>query len=383
MQIFDGENKLTIETSKKQLVAHLLPGQFNVDTAGVNPALAGSSLMLAGQVQTASVDELVLTYALPKGAQSLTAAAAKRGEAQRIALALALSPLVDTQTMNVHPFMHPDNLVVLGTQIKVAHRGLHAFMMPEAVTPERLLRQYQALVATVLNPRLDYERLVDGQAAISAGFTKKLFECDTPIAVQTLLAARYQELMQGRQLVRTGLYKLFTWASVALGVAVLALIGWLVFLNTHTVPLQSRVITAQGDFIGKDYDGVTKALADDSAKSLPTNAQYVLAASYVHVDSLTPKQKQAILNNLSPKSDDNVLRYWIGIGRGDLQDALSLAKNVGDDQLILYAYTKLYAATQADTQMPGAKKQDALAKYQKQINEYVKKLGGKTNGIEQ
>jgi hypothetical protein len=33
--------------------------------------------------------------------------------------------------------------------------------------------------------------------------------------------------------------------------------------------------------------------------------------------------------------------------------------------------------------MPGAKKQDALAKYQKQINEYVKKLGGKTNGIEQ
>lgn len=88
------------------------------------------------------------------------------------------------------------------------------------------------------------------------------------------------------------------------------------------------------------------------------------------------------MKNISQNSNPNQLSYWIQLGRGKYTEALSLAKNIGDDEYILHAYTKLYTATKNNTTMDGAKKQAELSKYRKQINEYLKKLGGEKNEFE-
>ena len=54
---------------------------------------------------------------------------------------------------------------------------------------------------------------------------------------------------------------------------------------------------------------------------------------------------------------------------------LEIAQNIGDDQLILHVYTKLYDATKNST-MSGAKKQKQLEEYQKAIDTYTAKVGG-------
>jgi uncharacterized membrane protein YukC len=70
------------------------------------------------------------------------------------------------------------------------------------------------------------------------------------------------------------------------------------------------------------------------------------------------------------------LLYWIESGRGKFKEALSIAQNIGDHQLILHAYTKLYDATKADTRMSGEKKQELLSQYEKKMEEYLKLLNG-------
>jgi type VII secretion protein EssB len=140
--------------------------------------------------------------------------------------------------------------------------------------------------------------------------------------------------------------------------------------------LQTAVVAAQARFIAGDYAGSLGALEDYTAASLPASAKYVLAVSSINLDDLTAAQKQVILNNVSEKSDDVTLNYWIAIGRGEFEHALDLAQNLGDDQLTLLAYTDLYQATKLNTQMPGGKKQELLDEYAKAIDELTAKLTG-------
>lgn len=100
-----------------------------------------------------------------------------------------------------------------------------------------------------------------------------------------------------------------------------------------------------------------------------------MAASSVNLSDLNLNQKQSILNNLSTKSDDNTLNYWIYTGRGDFNQALDLAQNLGDDQLTLLAYSNLYDSTKLNATMNGDKKQQLLSEYSQKIEDLKKKLG--------
>ncbi|GFI63462.1 ESAT-6 secretion machinery protein EssB [Lactobacillaceae bacterium] len=160
------------------------------------------------------------------------------------------------------------------------------------------------------------------------------------------------------------------------------LLGVTLFWGFYTVPKAEHIVTAQARFLNDNYADTTKELARYSPEHLPQSARYVLAVSYIQLDTLSSQQKKAVLKNISQNSNSNQLNYWIQIGRGQYTEALSLAKNIGDDEYILHAYTKLYTATKNNTTMDGAKKQAELSKYRKQINEYLKKLGGEKNEFE-
>ena len=64
----------------------------------------------------------------------------------------------------------------------------------------------------------------------------------------------------------------------------------------------------------------------------------------------------------------NILLYWIYIGKGDFEKIIRYCpKNLGDNQYILHAYTKLYDATKANNKMNGEKKQALLKNMKKQL----------------
>jgi type VII secretion protein EssB len=223
---------------------------------------------------------------------------------------------------------------------------------------------------------MHYADLVEGAVASSDRLVRKISAAQNADDILIVLQQAYQEATKNQSIVRTSRYRIFKWLGIVATIIVLITAGGLIYTFGVLVPQQNRIIAGQSAYAVGDYNTVTTTLKNDDPKKLSPSVQYILATSYVNMDSLTKKQKQEITNNLSPKSSTNTLLYWIDLGRGQFSQALDLAKNIGDNQLTLYAYTKLYDATKADNNLSGSTKQERLTNYEQNIKKYVKAIGG-------
>lgn len=382
-QITDGKNTLEITTTATEMVVNLKPNQYKkMAPTFIESLLTADNLLLAGTIQTYDESLLQLKFELPINGESLVVASKVMHYSERLQLAIMLSLLENWQRSNVNLFLAPQNIFVVDGQLKLAHRGFEKLLVPADSQPDDFLQRYKALVVSVINPKYQYETLIEGANAVNDHFERSLISASSIAQMTKLIQDRYRRLTTDLIPVNKKRFTFFKWGFVVLAVGAVILGGSVGYLSGVKAPAQSRIINSQAAFMTKDYNKATTLLKDDRPEKLTKAAQYVLADSYINLDNLTTKQKKAILNNISPQSDTNTLLYWIYSGKGNFDEALSLAKNIGDDQLILYAYTKLYDVTKADNQMAGNKKQDLLNRYQTSINKYVKKLGGKADGVE-
>lgn len=382
-QISDGQNKLEISIEGSQFKVNLRANQYkHGQQAFIETLLKEDSLLLPGTLTSNQNGELTLQYALPKWGQTLNAASQTASHQERLKLAIMLNVLGNWQGQNVNLFLAPQNIFVIEQQVRIAHRGFEGTMVPENLSEEQFLMCYKALVLNTLNPKYEYTALIDGATAIRNAFEQTIVAANNIQEITHLLQTEYHRLTMNQIPIKKKRYTFLQWGFSILAISTLILGGSVGYLSAVKAPEQTRIINSQAAFMTKDYNKTTNILKDDNPKNLSKSAQYVLAYSYINLDNLTNKQKETLLNNISPQSDTNTLLYWIYTGRGDFKTALSLAKNIGDNQLTLYAYTKLYDVTKADNNMDGNQKQKLLKQYQTSIQKYVKKLGGQANGIE-
>ena len=174
---------------------------------------------------------------------------------------------------------------------------------------------------------------------------------------------------------------IFTIGTVVSGITTIILGILSAYFYFWVSPVQKATVDAQGHFIARRYDDVADDLRKFQIIRLSKEAKYVLASSYIHLDNLSDKQKLSILNTITPSSSENLLEYWIYLGRGNYKKALNLAQNIGDNQLILHSYTNLYEQVRNDPKMDGAEKQKKLSEYLKEIKDLSNKLGVKVSEV--
>ncbi len=385
--ISDGKLELEFKQNKSELKVTLGADKYRLtELAEYELFLSGDEHYLPGKVLKANEDQLTLSYQLPEKALALTEYVKRFDRAAVLRLLPQLYWVVDEQAGLLQPFIVPENLFVIGQRIVVAHRGFKSSVAPFKETAELRVKQFRALVLYLLEPKQDYAKLVNGAGALRHTFAQQLAKATTITALESLVD---QQVMTQEQVAQKTLvtvkktkFQMLKWIAGIGSVISVILLGVTLFWGFYTVPKAEHIVTAQARFLNDNYADTTKELARYSPEHLPQSARYVLAVSYIQLDTLSSQQKKAVLKNISQNSNSNQLNYWIQIGRGQYTEALSLAKNIGDDEYILHAYTKLYTATKNNTTMDGAKKQAELSKYRKQINEYLKKLGGEKNEFE-
>lgn len=385
--ISDGKLELEFKQNKSELKVTLGADKYRLtELAEYKLFLSGDEHYLPGKVLKANEDQLTLSYQLPEKALALTEYVKRFDRAAVLRLLPQLYWVVDEQAGLLQPFIVPENLFVIGQRIVVAHRGFKSSVAPFKETAELRVKQFRALVLYLLEPKQDYAKLVNGASALRHTFAQQLAKATTITALESLVD---QQVMTQEQVAQKTLvtvkktkFQMLKWIAGIGSVISVILLGVTLFWGFYTVPKAEHIVTAQARFLNDNYADTTKELARYSPEHLPQSARYVLAVSYIQLDTLSSQQKKAVLKNISQNSNSNQLNYWIQIGRGQYTEALSLAKNIGDDEYILHAYTKLYTATKNNTTMDGAKKQAELSKYRKQINEYLKKLGGEKNEFE-
>ncbi len=369
-------DKIEIKHSEEKVKVILSPNQFSrlkIDTIE-NYVDATVTLEDNGY--------LTLLYQKPKLSYSLKDLIAEDlSEVKRLELAQKMESISFSEHNFKIPFIHPKNIFLQGSVVKILYFGLEGIMEPIPYTSETFLMTYKALIVSILRPKLDFELLVNGIAAISDSLVQDIVACESYDDVVKYIHEAYDKAYQEEKKKKIAVSKL-TWRILSIGIGIFSVatitLGVVAaYYHFWSNPIQKATINAQSHFINKQYDSVADDLQGVAVNRLSKEAKFVLASAYVRLDNLSEEQKSSVLNTITPSSEDNLLDYWIYLGKGDYKKSLDLAQNIGDDQLTLHAYTNLYEQTREDKNMNGAEKQKKLGEYRKEIEELSKKLGVK------
>lgn len=383
----DISEKIDIQIQKEKVTVTLQANQYRLaELDQYQSVLKKRESLLAGEIQESTEERLVVSYEKDEYAVSIEEAVKKMSPFNRLLLAQKICIVEPFVHSTIQPFIHPRNIFLFGDSLLLAHRGFMNLVVPHVTKEEDFLKQYRALILFILQPKLDYEQLIEGTGTLEDPLSKSIQASFSPEEIDQIIGKQIviQKMKQEKQnqLVSKKSYTLFKWGSIVLLITTLFLGFFVVKYAVNDIPTQERIITAEANYIANDYSGVLSTLKVDIPENLPKSAQYVYAVSSIQLDNLSNEQKKMILNNISQKSNENTLLYWIYIGKGSFEKALDIAQNIGDNQIILHAYTKLYEATKLDTKMNGEKKQELLTQYEEAIAESMKLLGGTTDDSE-
>ena len=374
-----------------EIKAELVDNQLNVqlDSSQYKPkeikkcesSLRATPRYLEGVIKSFSEEKLEIVYELPPAARSLSVVAKKGSELEKLSLARELGFIEDDAGHTVVPFIHPDNIFVISHSILIAHRGKCGVLEPQQLDTRNVAALYKALVIYLLHPKYKFEELVNEKAKVRSDFGAKIMKAPSIQEVKKLLDDRYDQLNRLEKATKTSVKKsrYTTFKVIAALAATVALITsiWLGMLLEVVVPRNERIIEAKAAFIVGNLTETVNILNNDEPETLPPSALYILASSYVQLDVLSQDQRQAILNNLSPSSDERELFYWIHIGRGEFDHALNLAYSINDIQLLIHAYVNRYNEVDANTEMDGIERQSLLNETRTRIEELVAELEGR------
>lgn len=374
---------MRIELDETALELEAEPGSLraSVDKDGFD----GSCLdVICRYVDAQETDTgLRVAYALADGETSFrTAVGQATTRLDRLSLAQKLVVCLSYRDSFRVPVIHPDNVYLNGGLLRVVHTGLQGMLAPMTFDETHFFRSLQAMVLYIFRPKVAFEQIRDGASALQDRFSIDVRKTETAddlfafIDAQMLIEQR--EVAARRVSISKRRYSGYRVVGI-LGLACAVIAGVFAWQTASQGRLQDAVVAAQSRFLANDYAGTMTQLEGYADTSLPASAKYVLAVSSINLGDLTGAQKQAILNNISQKSDDVTLNYWIAIGRGEFEEALDYAQNLGDDQLTLLAYTDLYQATKLNSRMAGGEKQKRLDEYAKAIDDLAAKLEGTTD----
>lgn len=369
-------DKIEIKHSEEKVKVILSPNQFSRQKIDTIENYVDATVTLEDN------GYLTLLYQKPKLSYSLKDLIAEDlSEVKRLELAQKMESISFSEHNFKIPFIHPKNIFLQGSVVKILYFGLEGIMEPIPYTSETFLMTYKALIVSILRPKLDFELLVNGIAAISDSLVQDIVACESYDDVIKYIHEAYDKAYQEEKKKKIAVSKL-TWRILSIGIGIFSVatitLGVVAaYYHFWSNPIQKATINAQSHFINKQYDSVADDLQGVAVNRLSKEAKFVLASAYVRLDNLSEEQKSSVLNTITPSSEDNLLDYWIYLGKGDYKKSLDLAQNIGDDQLTLHAYTNLYEQTREDKNMNGAEKQKKLGEYRKEIEELSKKLGVK------
>ena len=378
-KIEDGNVSIEIEGKEANILVSLEATQYRLETISQYELfLEPSPVLLPGKIIAATDERMEIEYTRPTYGASISAAVKDVDLLGRVEIARKLSALKQDEGDVALFFLHPENLFLISNQLYVGHRGLIGSIEPKVSTFDQFLKQYKALVISTLNSKYKYEDMIAGRITVKDKALAAILSATAICEIEALLDEQYYALSTARKItersVKKSSYGTFKFLAVVLAVVVVGMGIWLGLLLENTVPRQGRIIEAQAAYMVNNFGEAVSTLSEDDPRTLPPSAQYMLASSYVQLSTLSLAERQVVLNNLSPSSHENELRYWIYLGRGQLGNALDIAYSLGSNLLKINAYGYLYEYVYADMNMPGEEKQNRLSQYRRRMEELASEL---------
>lgn len=296
--------------------------------------------------------------------------------ANKLRLALNVLALRSCLELPVNTILHPENLFVTkDLTVKLAYRSLPEVMVPYALDEAEFARQFKSYLFSLFTEH-SFTELYDGALTVVEvpDFLGQVRQAQDLDSIQALLegyfADKLAEERQTMSLVSTTKHRLYRYATIWLSAALGLLLIPLIYLVFYHNPFKEKLLEADTAFIKVDYPGVISELERVSLGRLPYTQKYELAYSYIQGMDLNAEQRRVVLNNVTLKSDEAYLDYWVEIGRGNSTAALDLAKRLDDSDLILYALGQAIEQVRENTRLSGEERESQIEALKTEYDKY-------------
>ncbi|GIO23677.1 type VII secretion protein EssB [Oceanobacillus sp. J11TS1] len=274
-------------------------------------------------------------------------------------------------------FLHPDNLVFDDNLMPaIIYRGMRDLLPPYEMGEEKFLKQYKCLVIALFSKTYTFDQLYQGslQNADETEFQRQVREMDDLSHLISLLEDSYKKEQKKTeatmQLVPAKRFRLFKGLSIGMVILSVLLIIPLAYFVFIKLPYQDKLHTSHHEYLASDYGDVISTLQGEDPEKLPFVNKYILAVSYIHVETLSDEDKKVIMRNVSLNSDENYLLYWIYNGRGNFEESVDIAKYINDPSLIMYGLIKQIEQASNDPELTGTEREEKITELEKELEDY-------------
>ena len=328
---------------------------------------------------TFTEDELILTFHPEKYQMSFNQVI-KREEKSRWMFAMHLVKAVaDHSSKRLHLFVCPENIVIDESMTPTfLHYGVKESVPPYERNEEQTLRETKALIAAAIEPKYSFEQYYYFSDSI-----------ERPIIVEKILQAKNEEELitiiqkQMKKLVEEE--KNFTKMTVVkrnwLRYSIIALLLLVIpsfIYNGYSVfvlqPQQDAYVYAQEHFLQKKYSEVINTLSNYEIDNMPKVIQYELSIAHIINETLTEDQKDNVLNTITLQTDPRYYEYWIFLGRGQVEKALTLSRQLEDLDLIMLALLHYEEEVKLDSDLKEDERERILNEIDIEKKEYEKQI---------
>lgn len=296
---------------------------------------------------------------------------------QKISVLYQLINLKEFINTPIAPTLHPNNLLI---DYKISpiflYRGVKG-LMPNCEFDQQDIVDFIKKLAATLYSKYSYEEIENGMykdAIKKSKFLIDMSEIDDLDILEKFLASSYEKSVNeeniNKRVVNRKIYMMWKQLAIWFGILLLISLIPLGYYMFDKLPEDKCFLEADKSFIIHQYDQTIQALDDIKLEDLPQTQRYELAYSYVEGKGFDENQKRNIMQNLTIKSDVDYLNFWIEEGRGNLDQALSIAKKLEDSNLIQYALLEKIEDVRNDPKMKDNKREEMLNK----LNEEYKKI---------
>lgn len=289
-----------------------------------------------------------------------------------------LSSILPIAQTRITYMLHPNNITFDENLMPtIIFRGARDLIPPYQMDANDLLKQYKCFCIALFSDTYTFDDLYTGslEDALNQQFARDVYEADSLETLTTLLYEKFLKEQDQAEETKTyvprrqfRLYKQMSIWMTSLAVLVVGLLFYIVFAITS---FQDDQLAAHKDFLAGDYGEVIRTLKDKKVSKLPHQAAYILAHSYVSVEQLSDQERSAVMKNITLKSNEKYLHYWIYTGQGKFEESIDVAKYLDDPQLIVYGLIKQLEQVQNDPDLTGAERDEEISEIRTELERYA------------
>ncbi|MEK4801148.1 type VII secretion protein EssB [Oceanobacillus sp. FSL K6-0118] len=274
-------------------------------------------------------------------------------------------------------FIHPDNLVFDANLMpKIIYRGIRDLLPPYQMDEQNFHKQLQAFSIALFSCKYSYDQLYHGSLsnANDTEFERQVRATADLTELKKYLQDSYRaeqkKTEKEMQVVPMKRFRLFKRLSIIMIVVSILLVVPLAYMLFVRMPYLDNLLDAQGKYLASDYNGVITTLEGEDPENLPNAVKYILATSSIQVENLADKEKEVIMKNVSLKSNEDYLLYWIYNGRGEFEASLEKAKYLDDPTLIMYGLIKQIEQARNNPDLSGTERDEEITDLQNELEKY-------------